>query len=101
MNGIVVVTDGGKGCHCLADKYYHIKTSGIRPHETTGAGDAFASGFVAGQILGQDVEYSLQMGQANAESVITAMGAKNVLLTYKQIKSVIKKKPGKIISKKV
>jgi ribokinase len=99
VNGIVVVTDGKKGCHCLADKYYYIRTSGIKPKEATGAGDAFASAFVAGLIMNNSIEYCLRMGQANAESVILHYGAKNDLLSYARIKKRIKRVPAIVTSK--
>ncbi len=101
VRDIVVITDGSRGSHCLADKYYHVNTSGKKPHETTGAGDSFASSFVAGIIKGKKIEVCLQMGRANAESVIQNMGAKNILLSMKQIEKAIKKNPGKIIKKEI
>lgn len=96
-NGVVIVTDGKNGSHTYdGKKYYFMKTNGMRPHETTGAGDSFASAFVAGYIKDKSLEYCLQMGQANAESVIMHMGAKNDLLTFKEIEKVIKDRPSKI-----
>jgi ribokinase len=99
VKGIVVVTDGKNGCYCLADKYYHITTTFKNPKETTGAGDSFASGFVAGIFKEKDIEFCLRMGQANAESVISKIGAKNDLLTFNKIQKIIKKKPAKIVTK--
>lgn len=94
IKGIVIVTDGKKGSYCYADKYYFMRSSGNDPVESTGAGDSFASGFVAGQILGKDTKTSLLFAQANAESVIMHHGAKNILLTYSQIlKDIRKLKP--------
>jgi len=102
VKNMIVVTDGGNGCHCLADEYYyHIGTSGKKPKETTGAGDAFASGFVAGLIKKKDIPYALKMGQANSESVIMKMGAKNDLLTYSQMTRAVKKAKRRVVSKKI
>ena len=101
VKDIIVVTDGENGCHCLADKYYHIGTSGKKPKETTGAGDAFASGFVAGLIKGKDIVYALKMGQANSESVIMKMGAKNDLLTNSQMNNAVKKANRRVTSKNI
>ena len=96
-NGIVIVTDGQNGSQTFDGKnIYYMKASSAKPNETTGAGDSFASGFVAGFIKGKPIDYCLQMGQANAESVIMKMGAKNDLLTFKEVQSVIKKNPAKI-----
>lgn len=80
---IVIITDGKNGAHCLdtiEKHFYGIKPVKLKIKETTGAGDAFASGFVAGKILGKDTEYSLRLGMLNAESVIKYKGAKNLLL---------------------
>ncbi|WP_341501223.1 carbohydrate kinase family protein [Gallaecimonas sp. GXIMD4217] len=79
---IVVVTDGanglwaGDGSQCL-----HARPSDqLHIVETTGAGDAFGSGFVAGLARGLSLEQSLRMGMLNAESVMAFKGAKNYLL---------------------
>ena len=52
----------------------------IKVVERTGAGDAFASGFVAGQIAGRSIMDSLKLGLKESESVIRYFGAKNKLL---------------------
>ena len=64
--------------------------------EATGAGDAFAAGFVSGLIRGKDVEFALQLGLANAESVISHKGAKSKLLKYDEALHIIKNNPSKI-----
>ncbi|HYD02757.1 MAG TPA: PfkB family carbohydrate kinase, partial [Alphaproteobacteria bacterium] len=76
-----------------------IKPRYVKVVETTGAGDAFACGFVAGTILEKSIETSLKMGMLNAESVIQHLGAKNVLLGHNVIsmaehdnREIIKKK---------
>jgi ribokinase len=78
---IVVVTDKDK----LITAYDGNKTYTLRPHkikvvERTGAGDAFASGFVAGQIAGWKIEKSLELGLKESESVIQGIGAKTNLI---------------------
>ena len=94
---IVVITDGKKGCYCFdKNKFYHIRTHPIKVVESTGAGDAFASGFLSGIIKNNDVRFALELGLANAESVIAHKGAKSKLLTYKEAIQVMKKSPAKI-----
>ena len=44
--------------------------------DTTGAGDLFAAGFLAGHIAGQPVETCLSMGAAAAAEVISHFGAR-------------------------
>ena len=52
--------------------------------ETTGAGAAFGSGFVAGLARGFDTKQSLLLGMLNAEHVIAEVGAKNHILTREE-----------------
>jgi sugar/nucleoside kinase (ribokinase family) len=45
--------------------------------DTTGAGDLFAAGFLAGQAQGRDVEASLRMGAIAAAEIISHFGARS------------------------
>jgi ribokinase len=81
---IVVVTDKDK----LAYAYDGIKKYSIKPHkikvvERTGAGDAFAAGFVAGIIANKPIQECLNLALEEGESVLRYFGAKNKLLTRK------------------
>ena len=80
--GIVVITDKDEKISCYDGKkeYTLIPHKNIKVVERTGAGDAFASGFVAGQIAGWGIEKSLKLGLRESESVIRHFGAKNKLL---------------------
>jgi len=82
---LAIITDGSRGAHCYSSEeetVYSAKPRKVHITETTGAGDAFASGFVAGMIAGKGISLSLKLGMLNAESVITHLGAKNILLDY-------------------
>jgi len=82
--GIVVITDKNKLTSCFdGNKKYFIKPHNVKVIERTGAGDAFASGFVAGQIRGKSIEESLRLGLEESESVIKYFGAKNNLIKRK------------------
>jgi len=99
---IVVITDGKNGVHSFDGKTIcSLKPHNIKIRETTGAGDSFSAGFLVGLIRMKDTCFALQVGLANAESVIRHVGAKNKLLTWKEAMRIMKKNPGKIISRKV
>ena len=90
---ITIITDGSKGTLAYDGKLMRIaKPHKIKVIDTTGAGDSFASAFVAGIIQGKTIEESLKMGTSNAESVISYVGAKAGLLTKKEMEKALKKK---------
>jgi len=82
---IVVITNRDKDTWCYDGKkhYKSVPHKTIKVVERTGAGDAFASGFVAGLIIGKSIEESLKLGLKESESVITSRGAKTRLLKMK------------------
>jgi len=85
-DSIVVITDGVNGSYAYNGKFkYFIGTNKIRINETTGAGDAFASAFVAMLAKGKDISFAMVAGTLNAESVIQHIGAKNKLLTWDEL----------------
>ena len=53
--------------------------------DTTGAGDAFASGFVSAILYGKNYEQATTWGIRNATGVLRHVGAKNGLLTLAEI----------------
>jgi sugar/nucleoside kinase (ribokinase family) len=65
------------------EKFYSIIPHKLKVIERTGAGDAFASGFVAGQMIGKSIENSLKLGLEESESVIKHKGAKIGLIRRK------------------
>lgn len=80
---IVVVTNANKGAWAYdGNEFYHSHQSKVNVTETTGAGDAFAATFVASLIKGKHISKSARLAQKNAESVITHIGAKNLLLSW-------------------
>lgn len=78
----VAITDGTKGAHCYdGNKVYHQDSVNNNPIDTTGAGDAFGSGFVAGLVLfNNDIEKALKAGILNSGAVVSEFGAQNGLL---------------------
>lgn len=81
----VVITMGEKGVVAYHQKEYYLAkpSSTIIIHETTGAGDAFGSTFIAGMLQKKSIEDCIKMAMINAESVIANYGAKNILLSQK------------------
>ncbi|MBI4454074.1 carbohydrate kinase family protein [Candidatus Woesearchaeota archaeon] len=102
---IIVITDGANGAYCYEDAnkrfMYHIQPRGVKLMETTGAGDAFTSSFIAGLIKGKPIEFCLFLAQTNTESVIQHYGAKNILLTWDKVLKEMKKYKHKVVRMKV
>ena len=102
---IIVITDGANGAYCYEDankRYmYHIQPRGVKLMETTGAGDAFTSSFIAGLIKGKPIEFCLFLAQSNTESVIQHYGAKNILLTWDKVLKEMKKYKHKVVRRKL
>lgn len=89
INGYVLLTDGAGGAYvCDGTKTTHIASRNLSVVNATGAGDAFGSGFVLGLYragnlkseVGNQIDYALRLAMANAEGVITHMGAKTGIL---------------------
>jgi len=80
--GIAVMTRGAEGV--MVSDGTHLYSA--KPHmdreivETTGAGDAFASGFVSEYMRTQDIGKSIQLGMANSAGCLGHIGAKPGLL---------------------
>ena len=82
VGGLIVMTDGPNGLVVSNGKYrWH---AGIlheqKRIDRTGAGDAFGSGFIAGLSQGKDIPHAIQLGSANATSVLEYMGAQPGIL---------------------
>jgi sugar/nucleoside kinase (ribokinase family) len=77
----LLLSDGPKGAylHTRCCTWYAPPLP-AKPLNTTGAGDALGSGFVAGFVKTCDLSIGLKFGMLNATNVITHMGAKTGLL---------------------
>ena len=79
--GIVVITKGKQGSIVSDGKY--IFEAGIPPvlaKESTGAGDAYGSGFLSGLLKKNSIEYAIELATANSTNCTQKIGAKNGLL---------------------
>lgn len=93
---IVVITDGPAGAY-TSDGQQRLKMPLYPdpgpPVDRTGAGDAFASTFVAALIKGNSVEGALQWAPINSMSVVQGVGAQAGLLSEKQIDHYLRHSP--------
>lgn len=72
----VVVTDGGRGAWSVSDEARLWVAPADAPFvDGTGAGDAFAAGYVAGRIEGLDPRDRLRLGALLGASCVTRVGA--------------------------
>jgi ribokinase len=79
---MLLVTDGLGGTYSIhGDQLLHCGIMDVPRINTTGAGDAFGSGFIAGILKTGEVEYALSLGTWNASGVVQEMGAKRGLLS--------------------
>ncbi len=88
----VVITDGANGAyaydgHQLA---YHAALP-VKLVNTTGAGDAFGSAFLAGYLATSDMQKSIGWGLLNSSSVVAGNGAQHGVLTLPELKQMAKR----------
>ncbi len=93
---IAVITDGPDGAYA-SDGSQRLQMplypDPSPPKERTGAGDAFASTFVAALAKGNNIEGALQWAPINSMSVVQKVGAQAGLLSEKEIEEWLKKSP--------
>ena len=81
---VVGMTIGAEGAVVYCEGNF-IQSSGFEARggcrDTTGAGDAFRGGFLYGLLTGEDIETSLQLGNAVAAIKCSALGARTALPT--------------------
>lgn len=83
---IAVVTNGAEGVYVATEnKIYFHQSLPVKVVSTLGAGDAFASCFVAVLAQQKSIQEALMCGIINSSSVISAIGAKTGLLTAQQL----------------
>ncbi|MDO8582267.1 MAG: carbohydrate kinase family protein [bacterium] len=88
--GIVVITDGKRGAYVYDGSHsFFSPSTGHKAVNTTGAGDAFGSAFVAGIMKGMTPTDALRLGILNSGLVVTKMGAKNGILKKMPLQSVL------------
>ena len=82
----IVLTDGESGAYFMEEhKLIHLEAVKVEVAEKTGAGDAFASGFISGLLNDKTIRESVLWGIKNGASVVTKHGAQNGLLNLAAI----------------
>lgn len=93
---IVVITDGPNGAYASdgTNRFQMpLYPDPAPPIDRTGAGDAFASTFVAAIIKGNTIEGALQWAPINSMNVVQKVGAQAGLLTEKDIEELLRNSP--------
>lgn len=87
---IVVVTLGPEGCYVVTkDQKFQQKTRILKARDTTGAGDAFAAGFIFAVIQNYSLKKCAQIGNAVAGFSIQRFGGRAGLPNRKELASVV------------
>ena len=90
----VVITDGRKGSYGFDGKTMYKCPMCKGPRiEATGAGDAFASGYIGAIMEGSDMPTALKWGSINAAESVLHIGPTKGLLTKNQITTRLKQNP--------
>jgi ribokinase len=93
---IVVITDGSKGAYAYEDMetwFMPPYPDPKPPYERTGAGDAFASTFIAALALDLSLPQALSWGPINSMSVVQQVGAQKGLLKRADLEKFLKEAP--------
>ncbi len=98
---MVIITDGGEGSFGFdGEKFYQIGLFPAELLEMTGAGDAYATGLIAGLFHGKQLPEAMRWGAANGAAVVEKIGPQEGLLTLNQMEERLKKN-FKIVAKEI
>ena len=88
---IVVITDGPKGSYSFdGSQFLFLPIFPARVVERTGTGDAYSTGFLTGLAHGKSVKEAMRWGTINSASVLEHIGAREGLLTKKELELKLK-----------
>ncbi len=91
-NGLAIVTMGEMGCICCDGAIVSVPAFEVEPVDTTGAGAAFAAGFMYARLRGMPLEECLEFASAagalkvmarGSYRKITALDASDLISTHK------------------
>lgn len=84
---ITVITDGAKGSYAFdGEQVFFQAVKKVKTLNTTGAGDSFGSGFLAGLIKYKNIKKALALGTYNSAAVVSKIGAQVGLLHASDLK---------------
>jgi len=94
---IVLITDGAKGAQVYDGRNFYAEKALVKkPKDTTGAGDCFASSFLAGFIRYQgNISAAMKLAMYNSASLVSQVGAQRGLLTWQALPSRFHLKQGR------
>ena len=72
---LVIKTPGLTACGFLQDERHERQAAPVEVVDTTGAGDAFAAGYLAARLQGQDMPTAIAAAQSLAARVVRCCGA--------------------------
>jgi ribokinase len=90
---IIAITKGSSGCYIFdsqSGENYTIGAYKVDVRDTTGAGDAFSAGFLAGVLHDKELSFCGKMGNATAALCIQEIGARNGLPILSELYNFIK-----------
>jgi|SRR5258707_6864126 len=95
---LLVVTHGAAGCtYFTPDSSGHVPAFAVRALDTTGAGDAFMAGLLAGLLAGNlgweqaNIEHALLLGNAGGALSTTQLGAISSLPTLENVQAFLQR----------
>jgi sugar/nucleoside kinase (ribokinase family) len=90
----VIITDGREGAYGYdGETMYYLGLFPAKLKEMTGAGDAYATGTLAGLYYGNTLPEAMRWGAANSASVVEQIGPQAGLLTFHQMEQKLKENP--------
>ncbi|NTV30525.1 carbohydrate kinase family protein [candidate division WWE3 bacterium] len=88
----ITITDGKNGSYfCDGKNYYHMESFSSKVVDTTGAGDAFAGGYLSGIAHGRSELESLRLASVQSGHSVATPGATTDLLTLSALDAILEK----------
>jgi sugar/nucleoside kinase (ribokinase family) len=87
---VVVVKDGGNGAlAAVGSDLVRVAALDVRPVDTTGAGDAFDAGVIAGLLAGRDLAAALRIANVTGALTTQAAGGVDAVPTMAEVRQIL------------